>query len=87
LPQESIDKIFEILETHESTILPTVSKDLILKNFISSHIQQISNKLGNLGEAYTPVEMEDLRSPAQNTPKSKLAQSLTLFNPSMINIM
>jgi hypothetical protein len=38
LPQESIDKILEILETHENTILPIASKDLILKNFISSHI-------------------------------------------------
>ena len=87
LTSDSVTKILEILNTHERTVLPKFSKDLVLKNFISSHIQQISNRLGNLGESYTPVEMDDLRSPAENTPKSKLAQSLTLFNPAMINIM
>ena len=87
LTPDNVTKILNILNKHEKTILPKFSKDLVLKNFISSHIQQISNKLGNLGESYTPVEMNDLRDPAKNTPKSKLAQSLTLFNPAMINVM
>lgn len=87
LDNKSISKIRKILEIHEDTIIPLASRDATLKNFISSNIQRISNSLGNLDEAYTPVEMNDLRSSAEDTPKSKLAQSLTLFNPTMINIM
>lgn len=85
--EENADNIINILNSHEKTILPTATKDAILKNFISSHIQQISSSLGNLDESYTPVEMKELREPSKNTPKSKLARSLTLFNPAMINVM
>ena len=87
ISDENKKYILSILEKHENTELSPKTKDEILKNFISSHIQQISNALGNLDENYSPVEINSLRVPARNTEKSKLSKSLTLYNPATVNIM
>lgn len=84
---EEIELIKTLLEKHEKTVIPTSIKDDVLKNFISSHIQQISSALGNLDESYNPVEMKALRNPASKTEKAQLAESITLYNPATIAIM
>lgn len=82
-----LESIETLLEKHEKTVIPTSIKDDVLKNFISSHIQQISSALGNLDESYNPVEMKALRNPASKTEKAQLAESITLYNPATIAIM
>lgn len=75
-----------ILNKHEQTQFGN-NTDSILKNYVSSNIQKLIQKLGNLVDAYTPVEMEALRKMLEYSPKQGLATSLTLFNPAMIPIM
>ena len=75
-----------ILNKHEQTQFGN-NTDAILKNYISSNIQKLIQKLGNLADAYTPVEMGALRGMLEYSPKQGLATSLTLFNPAMIPIM
>ena len=74
------------LNRHEQTKFGN-NTDAVLKNYISSNIQKLIQKLGNLADAYTPVEMKALRDMLPYTPKQTLATSLTLFNPAMIPIM
>jgi hypothetical protein len=49
----------EYLNKHEETNFGN-NTDAILKNYISSNIQRIIQKLGNLADAYSPVEMKAL---------------------------
>lgn len=75
-----------ILNRHEQTQFGN-NTDAILKNYISTNIQKLIQRLGNLADAYTPVEMRALRKMLEYSPKQGLATNLTLFNPAMIPIM
>lgn len=86
LPIGGQDFLNQYLNKHESTKFGN-NVDEVLKNYISSNIQKLIQKLGNLADAYTPVEIKALRDMLDKVPKQELATSLTLFNPAMIPIM
>ena len=80
------DFLNEYLNKHEETNFGN-NTDAILKNYISSNIQRIIQKLGNLADAYSPVEMKALQDMLDYTPKQENSTKLTLFNPAMVPIM
>lgn len=86
LPIGVQDFLNQYLNKHENTDFGNNS-DYILKNYISSNIQKLIQRLGNLADAYSPVEMDALRGMLPYTPKQALATSLTLFSPAMVPIM
>ena len=86
LPIGVQDFLNQYLNKHENTDFGNNS-DSILKNYISSNIQKLIQRLGNLADAYSPVEMDALRGMLPYTPKQALATSLTLFSPAMVPIM
>ena len=81
-----LDFVNNVLNKHEQTEFGS-NVDSILKNYVSSNIQKLIQKLGNLADAYSPVEMKSLRDMLKYTPKQELATSLSLFNPAMVPIM
>lgn len=75
-----------VLNKHEETKFGSKG-DQILKNYVSTTIQKLIQKLGNLSDAYSPVEISALRKMLPYCPKQSLATSLTLFNPAMVPVM
>ena len=83
---ELIQPTLQFLNKHAETKLGMM-EDGAIKNFVAYKIQKLIQKLQNLPNAYTPVEMNDLREAMKDTPKAQLASSFTLFNPAMVSIM
>ena len=75
------EKILETLNQHNATKLPADIKAHALRNFISVHIQNTIQNIRNAADSYVPVEMEDLRKAADNSPKGAEALEITLMNP------
>lgn len=76
------DKLLSELNTHENTKLPVINEENILKNYISSNIQQAIQKSGNILSAYTPIDLNVL-----NNAKPESSINLNLFNPATVFIM
>ena len=76
------DKLLSELNIHENTKLPAINEENILKNYISSNIQQIIQKSGNILSAYTPIDLNVL-----NAAKPESNIDLNLFNPATVFIM
>ena len=69
------------LNKHFSTVYPPGQQSKILRNFISSHIQESIQHIRSLKDAYVPVDMEDLQDAAESSPKGQDAKTITLLNP------
>lgn len=76
------DELLDKLNQHESTKLPVVDEENILKNYISSNIQQLIQRSGNILSAYTPIDLNVL-----NDAKPESDIDLNLFNPATVYIM
>lgn len=79
--------ILNTVERHEITRVPVTLQEASDKNFISSHIQYTVQNLRNMIGAYSPIQMEALRSASLKSPKGEQASKLTLMNPATKWIM
>lgn len=75
------DEVLRQLGIHEFTNIPVNLKEDASKNFISSHIQNTVQNLRNMIGAYSPIEMEDFRAAANESPKGEQASKMTMLNP------
>ena len=80
-------EVLDNLNRHNDTKLPAEIKAQALRNFISVHIQNTIQNVRNAADAYIPVDMEDLRDAADNSPKGAEALEITLMNPLSIYTM
>ena len=81
------DKTLEDLNNHNATRLPADLKAAALRNFISVHIQNTIQNVRNAADSYVPVDMEDLRKAADNSPKGAESLEITLMNPLSVYTM
>ena len=79
--------IIEDLNNHNATRLPADLKAAALRNFISVHIQNTIQNIRNAADSYVPVDMEDLRKAADNSPKGAESLEISLVNPLSIYTM
>ena len=77
----------EDLNNHNATRLPADLKAAALRNFISVHIQNTIQNVRNAADSYVPVDMEDLRKAADNSPKGAESLEISLVNPLSIYTM
>ena len=77
----------EELNNHNATKLPADLKAAALRNFISVHIQNTIQNVRNAADSYVPVDMEDLRKAADNSPKGAESLEISLVNPLSIYTM
>lgn len=77
-------EVLREINIHESTILPVASEEKILKNYVSSNIQRLIQKTGNILSAYTPIDLDELNDAKQGTPKQQAANNLNLYNPATV---
>lgn len=80
-------EILKAMNNHNATKLPTEVRAMALRNFISTHIQNTIQNVRNAADSYVPVDMDDLRDAAENSPKGAEALELTLMNPLSIYTM
>ena len=83
----SSEDVRKELNNHNHTKLPTEVKAMALRNFISTHIQNTIQHVRNTVDSYVPVDMEDLRAAAENSPKGAEALEITLLNPLSVYTM
>ena len=77
----------EDLNNHNATRLPADLKAAALRNFISVHIQNTIQNVRNAADSYVPVDMEDLRKAADNSPKGAESLEISLVNPLSVYTM
>lgn len=76
------DEVFENLNKHEHTKLPTSLLEDAYKNFISSHIQNVIEDPTSMVKAYSPIIMDDIDEAAEKSPQNtEKYQTMTLYNP------
>lgn len=75
------EEVRKQLNKHEFTELSPLMIESAYKNSVSSKIQNIVQNLRNMDAAYSPIEMEGIRSASNSSPKGNLASNMTLMNP------
>lgn len=78
------ERVLKEINIHESTIISVANEEKILKNFVSSNIQRLIQKTGNILSAYTPIDLDELNAAKEGTPKQQAANDLNLYNPATV---
>ena len=81
------EEIIKTLNQHNATRLPAEIKAQALRNFISVHIQNTIQHVRNAADSYVPVDMNDLRAAADDSPKGAESLEITLMNPLSVYTM
>lgn len=84
---EKANAIIQNLNNHEFTEIPKLLIEDAYKNSVSAKIQLIVQNLRNMDSAYSPIEMDKIRSASKRSPKGSLTSNMTLMNPTTKFVM
>lgn len=76
-------KVLNNINRHSNTKLTGNKLESAMKNFVSSHIQEVIQSPRNMDQAYTSIdgEMSRIRKAAESSPKGEKALDMTMMNP------